>query len=390
MKIKEINISGIGCIHNLHLEFNDKMNIICGPNGIGKTTIIESVASMFMFGKPTIKRNVTDTKGSIHARVDVNGSIIEKAIEIKSFIPNESDSAYSFSDCASKIISIKVGRNFEYSRLNAIPGDKDRDNPELWNEVREGVKFDEVKGWFVNRYLYSAREGTLSQQQISNYHLAEKCFSIINNKYSFSRVMGATNDIMVNTPQGEIYFEYLSSGFKSIIYLLFSTIKEIEFRFKEQNVLAEEFDGIILIDEVEIHLHPEWQEKIISILKDTFPCAQFIVTTHSPHVIQTAEPNQVIALQLQDDNNISIRTDLKTSKYGFKGWTIEEILYDVMGMNNTNTDFFQNLWIRFTKAVESEDTIEAHKIGNQLLQILHPSNILKKVVELHLTSLPND
>jgi recombinational DNA repair ATPase RecF len=56
MKIKEINISGIGCIHNLHLEFNDKMNIICGPNGIGKTTIIESVASMFMFGKTTIKR----------------------------------------------------------------------------------------------------------------------------------------------------------------------------------------------------------------------------------------------------------------------------------------------------------------------------------------------
>ena len=131
MKIKEIDINGIGCIHNLHLEFNDNMNIICGPNGIGKTTIVESVASMFMYGKPTIKRNVTDTNGSIHACVDVNGSIIEKTIEIKSFIPNESDNACSFSDCASKIISIKVGRNFEYSRLNAIPSDKDRNNSEL-------------------------------------------------------------------------------------------------------------------------------------------------------------------------------------------------------------------------------------------------------------------
>ena len=387
MKIKEINISGIGCIHNLHLEFNDKMNIICGPNGIGKTTIIESVASMFMFGKPTIKRNVTDTKGSIHARVDVNGSIIEKAIEIKSFIPNESDSACSFSDCASKIISIKVGRNFEYSRLNAIPGDKDRNNPELWNEVREGVKFDEVKGWFVNRYLYSAREGTLSQQQISNYHLAEKCFSIINNKYSFSRVMGATNDIMVDTPQGEIYFEYLSSGFKSIIYLLFSTIKEIEFRFKEQNVLAEEFDGIILIDEVEIHLHPEWQEKIISILKDTFPCAQFIVTTHSPHVIQTAEPNQVIALQLQDDNNISIRTDLKTSKYGFKGWTIEEILYDVMGMHTMRSEIYHNLINDFGKAIDEEDETRAKEIYNELDQLLHPKSSQRKLLNFQLAKI---
>lgn len=387
MKIKEIDINGIGCIHNLHLEFNDNMNIICGPNGIGKTTIVESVASMFMYGKPTIKRNVTDTNGSIHACVDVNGSIIEKTIEIKSFIPNESDNACSFSDCASKIISIKVGRNFEYSRLNAIPSDKDRNNSELWNEVREGVKFDEVKGWFVNRFLYSRHEETLSQQQISNYHLAKKCFSIINDKYSFSRVMGATNDIMVNTPQGEIYFEYLSSGFKSIIYLLFSTIKEIEFRFKEQNVLAEDFDGIILIDEVEIHLHPEWQEKIITILKDTFPRAQFVVTTHSPHVIQSAEPDQVIALQSNDDGKIFIRTDLKTSKYGFKGWTIEEILYDVMGMRTMRSDIYHSLINDFGKAIDGEDEITAKDIYNELDQLLHPKSSQRKLLNFQLAKI---
>ena len=387
MKIKEIDINGLGCIHNLHLEFNDNMNIICGPNGIGKTTIVESVASMFMYGKPTIKRNVTDTNGSIHACVDVNGSIIEKTIEIKSFIPNESDNACSFSDCASKIISIKVGRNFEYSRLNAIPSDKDRNNSELWNEVREGVKFDEVKEWFVNRFLYSRHEETLSQQQISNYHLAKKCFSIINDKYSFSRVMGATNDIMVNTPQGEIYFEYLSSGFKSIIYLLFSTIKEIEFRFKEQNVLAEDFDGIILIDEVEIHLHPEWQEKIITILKDTFPRAQFVVTTHSPHVIQSAEPDQVIALQSNDDGKIFIRTDLKTSKYGFKGWTIEEILYDVMGMRTMRSDIYHSLINDFGKAIDGEDEITAKDIYNELDQLLHPKSSQRKLLNFQLAKI---
>lgn len=89
------------------------------------------------------------------------------------------------------------------------------------------------------------------------------------------------------------------------------------------------------------------------------------------------------------DNNI-VRRDLPVNEFGYIGWTIEEILKDVMGMKNTNTDLFQNLWNHFTKAIESEDTTEAHKIGNQLLQILHPSNILKKVIELHLTSLPND
>lgn len=387
MKIKEIELKNIGCIRHLHLDFNENMNILCGPNGVGKTTIIESVASMFIYGHPTVKRNVAGDIGSLHAKIEVDGHIKDKTIEIKKFNPLESESTSSFSDLTSKIISIKISRNFGYSKLAAIPSDQSRGLSTLWNETISGVTFDGVKGWFVNRYLYSAREGTLSEEQISNYHLAERCFSIINSQYRFSRVMGATNDIMVNTPHGEIYFEYLSSGFKSIIYLLFSTIKEIEFRFKEQNLKAEDFDGIILIDEIEIHLHPEWQERIIHILKKTFPCAQFILTTHSPHVIQTAEPNQVMALQLDENNNVSLRTDLQTSKYGFKGWTVEEILYDVMGMHTMRSEMYHNLIEKFGKAIDNENEEEAKSIYAELEQLLHPRNSQRKLLSFQLAKI---
>lgn len=387
MKIKEIELKNIGCIRHLHLDFNENMNILCGPNGVGKTTIIESVASMFIYGHPTVKRNVAGDIGSLYAKIEVDGHIKDKTIEIKKFNPLESENTSSFSDLTSKIISIKISRNFGYSKLAAIPSDQSREQPTLWNETISGVTFDGVKGWFVNRYLYSAREGTLSEEQISNYHLAERCFSIINSQYRFSRVMGATNDIMVNTPHGEIYFEYLSSGFKSIIYLLFSTIKEIEFRFKEQNLKAEDFDGIILIDEIEIHLHPEWQERIIHILKKTFPCAQFILTTHSPHVIQTAEPNQVMALQLDENNNVSLRTDLQTSKYGFKGWTVEEILYDVMGMHTMRSEMYHNLIEKFGKAIDDENEEEAKSIYAELEQLLHPRNSQRKLLSFQLAKI---
>lgn len=387
MKIKEIELKNIGCIRHLHLDFNENMNILCGPNGVGKTTIIESVASMFIYGHPTVKRNVAGDIGSLHAKIEVDGHIKDKTIEIKKFNPLESESTSSFSDLTSKIISIKISRNFGYSKLAAIPSDQSREQSTLWNETISGVTFDGVKGWFVNRYLYSAHEGTLSEEQISNYHLAERCFSIINSQYRFSRVMGATNDIMVNTPHGEIYFEYLSSGFKSIIYLLFSTIKEIEFRFKEQNLKAEDFDGIILIDEIEIHLHPEWQERIIYILKKTFPCAQFILTTHSPHVIQTAEPNQVMALQLDENNNVSLRTDLQTSKYGFKGWTVEEILYDVMGMHTMRSEMYHNLIEKFGKAIDNENEEEAKSIYAELEQLLHPRNSQRKLLSFQLAKI---
>lgn len=387
MKIKEIEIKNIGCIRHLHLDFNENMNILCGPNGVGKTTIIESVASMFIYGHPTVKRNVASDIGYLHAKIEADGETKENTIEIKKFNPIESENTRSFSNLTSKIISIKVSRNFGYSQLTAIPSDQSREIAELWRETTSGVKFDGVKGWFVNRYLYSAREGTLTEEQISNYHLAERCFSIINSQYRFSRVMGATNDIMVNTPHGEIYFEYLSSGFKSIIYLLFSTIKEIEFRFKEQNLKAEDFDGIILIDEIEIHLHPEWQERIIHILKKTFPCAQFILTTHSPHVIQTAEPNQVMALQLDENNNVSLRTDLQTSKYGFKGWTVEEILYDVMGMHTMRSEMYHNLIEKFGKAIDDENEEEAKSIYAELEQLLHPRNSQRKLLSFQLAKI---
>ena len=201
--------------------------------------------------------------------------------------------------------------------------------------------------------------------------------------------MGATNDIMVNTPQGEIYFEYLSSGFKSIIYLLFSTIKEIEFRFKEQSLKAEDFDGIILIDEIEIHLHPEWQERIIYILRETFPCAQFILTTHSPHVIQTAKPNQVMALQLDENNNVRLRTDLQTSKYGFNGWTVEEILYDVMGMRTMRSEMYHDLIERFGKAIDNENEEEAKSIYAELEQLLHQRNSQRKLLSFQLAKISN-
>ena len=96
MKIKEIDIKNIGCIRSLHLNFNENMNIICGPNSIGKTTIIESVASMFMYGRPTVKRNVASETGSIHAKVEVNGSIKENSIKVEKFDPNEFENTNSF------------------------------------------------------------------------------------------------------------------------------------------------------------------------------------------------------------------------------------------------------------------------------------------------------
>ncbi|QZT37863.1 AAA family ATPase [Halosquirtibacter xylanolyticus] len=55
--------------------------------------------------------------------------------------------------------------------------------------------------------------------------------------------------------------------------------------------------GIVLIDELDLHLHPDWQKQIIIGLKSTFPKVQFVCTTHSPFLIQETEVNQLIKLK---------------------------------------------------------------------------------------------
>lgn len=384
MKVKNIELNCVGCIDHLSVNFNDRVNVLCGPNGVGKTTILESIASMFMYGNSTVKKKVGSDKGSISIIVD-NGVLDEaKRIEIKKFNPQEFETANSFADYSRKLLSIKVNRLFGYSALKAIPSDPDRSEPDIWQQSNHGISISEAKGWFVNRYLYSSHPESLSEQQISNFQLAEKCFSIINPQYSFSRVLGSSNDIMVNTPQGEIYYEYLSSGFKSVLYILFGIIKEIEFRFKENNLKSEDFDGVILIDEVEVHLHPEWQERIIPILTDAFPKAQFIMTTHSPHVIQSLEPNQVLALQMNEDGNIAVRTDLHASKYGFKGWSVEEILYDVMGMKTLRSEMYHKLMKSFGEAIDNEDEKSAAVFFEELDSLLHPNDPQRKILQFQM------
>ncbi|MRT10661.1 AAA family ATPase [Pantoea agglomerans] len=188
------------------------------------------------------------------------------------------------------------------------------------------------------------------------------------------------------TPTGEIYFEYLSSGFKSSIFILLGIIKEIDYRLEKHNISANDYDGLILIDEIELHLHPEWQGRICSILKDIFPKTQFFITTHSPHVVQTAAYGEVMALERLTNGEINQRP-LPVSEYGYQGWTIEEILEDIMGMPDLRTKKYNEIKLRFDSALDREDKNEALSSYEELDKMLHPQYPLRPVFKLQLAKI---
>jgi predicted ATP-binding protein involved in virulence len=386
MKLKTIEIDNVGGLENLVINFNPQMNIICGPNGIGKTTILECIAHCFAIGQNSIlKKKANTEKSAVSISIDQNGVYSKSLISVADFEPNTNSSVSGLHSLSKYIFPLKTNRLFDYQPLAAVSKDPNKDANRYWNNAKDGIPLDNTKNWFVNRHLYSKHEDSLTKQQKANLDTAKKCFSALSDNIKFNRVKASDNEIMVLTPTGEIYYEYLSSGFKSCLSILFGIIKEIEFRFSDDESLASNFSGVVLIDEIDLHLHPEWQSTVQKVLVEIFPNAQFIATTHSPHVIQAADPKQIIALEFEDGKT-TVR-EVPDSKYGFKGWTIDEVLTDVMGMTDTRTKLFLSLMENFGKAIDEEDQNAANTIFLELDRLLHPENTTRKLLKIQLASI---
>ncbi|PXZ07531.1 hypothetical protein DKK70_06670 [Gilliamella apicola] len=375
MKIESLKIENVGGISNLTLDkFHPNLNIICGENGIGKTNILDSIAHCFSMHSISILREKADSKNGF---IDIkNDDMPESSCrfriqysELKDRFDNNSPffgrPINSYCRNPENLIYFKTERLFSHKLVEQLNiHDLKRDH--LCN--LDGVSIDLAKDWFIKNELLSFQKYTKDNDK-NSIELAKRAFGLLNQSYTFS-ALRQDMEIYVNTPTGVIPYEYLSSGFKTCISIVWGIIREIQIRFPDRDV--KDFKGVVLIDEIELHLHPEWQGKICNTLVTLFPEIQFIITTHSPHVIQTVEADQVIALSGQD-GYLEKRT-LDIAPNGFKGWTIEEILMNVMGMKDTRTEWFRNKQKEFNEALDLDNVLKANNIFKELKEKLHPNS----------------
>lgn len=122
----------------------------------------------------------------------------------------------------------------------------------------------------------------------------------------------------------------LSSGYKSVVTLATDIM----------DVMYEVWDGatsgqaLILIDEVDAHLHPEWRQKIIEALRSTFPRAQFLFTTHDPLILRGLHREEIAVLE-NDDDQVSVTT---AADVPVEGLTIDQLLTsELFGLDSTDT-----------------------------------------------------
>nr|WP_152962732.1 retron Ec78 anti-phage system effector ATPase PtuA [Photorhabdus khanii] len=120
--------------------------------------------------------------------------------------------------------------------------------------------------------------------------------------------------------------------------------------------------GIVLIDEIELHLHPKWQQEVITILRTVFPNIQFVITTHSPIVLSTTETRCIREFR---ENSESGELFLDSPPIQTKGSENSEILEQVMGVFSTPPNIAESYLVsNFEKSLIGEkDALSAESLS---------------------------
>lgn len=131
---------------------------------------------------------------------------------------------------------------------------------------------------------------------------------------------------------------HASDGYRTMLALISSIAihvrdlpGDMDTKFKDDGTCI--VQGIVLIDEIDAHLHPSWQQKIGDVLVHKFPYIQFIVTTHSPFIPQVVDKEKNSTIHVLSRNNESIKVSSK--KKNFSLWQSDQILMELFNLHST-------------------------------------------------------
>ena len=202
------------------------------------------------------------------------------------------------------------------------------------------IDFKTFFDWFRNRedFENESRVNNVNYRDPQLKATREAIYSLL--PFSNLRVRRSPLRMTLEKQGRELVVNQLSDGEKCLLAL----VGDLARRLALANPGLEDplqGSGVVLIDEIELHLHPKWQREIIPALTRTFPHCQFIITTHSPQVVSYIQPEAIYLLE-------SIETDIVAnqpeSSFGRDSNSILEDIMDVSERPSEIKEKLQNLF----------------------------------------------
>jgi hypothetical protein len=144
-----------------------------------------------------------------------------------------------------------------------------------------------------------------------------------------------------------ITVDQLSDGYRSILSMTFEIIRQLQAVYQTDDLFSDDFKqikmpGVVLIDEIDAHLHPTWQRRVGLWFRQHFPNMQFIVTTHSPLVCQAAEVGSVWKLPRPGSDESCYRVGGLELNRLLYGNILEAYSTQLFGITTTRSDEAQD------------------------------------------------
>lgn len=405
--IEKLHLENVRQFKELNITFNKGFNFIAGPNGCGKTSILAGISHCFSPQSFAFSRFKDDSQfwSDIKIKGDKKrvgsgpnaltlGGYRKHSLRQWVRPPVEEDrESLSINDASTQIkefcpLFIGAHRSIKYKQINGMQREQTIDqqitnSKSTSSQSLYGEKESNIKQWFVNRYFVIDKDWA-KEERLNWFHMIENLPFIGPFDSNFSYIKTEQELEPIFSLYGEeCYLEELSAGFQAVLSIIANIFEWVEGTNKPGERVAQTAEGTVLIDELDLHLHPEWQFSLREGLSRIFPNLQFIVTTHSPHLLSSAKENEVIVMQKQEDNNYS----LQPSEMRFSGWNTDQILSEIMGVKSLENKDYEKLVAIALHQIEESSIQGLNDAISNLTEVCHPSDSIVTVLKARLASM---
>ncbi len=388
MRILELHINNFRALEEERIfQFNENITIIAGINGKGKTAILDALVLILSRLVPQISPSTS--RKTILKEYDISIGKEELQISVKANCANFPVNFQIEYDNNTET-STKLPKQVRATIANAY-GDSSRGNDQaplavFYTTDRAGYKFPKTISTVVGSAQKMAYNGALVNHLVDYKDLMYRYrYASSGNAPFGSNVITAINSAITQFMQGfgDLHVEenplrlvvhkgdkiidikQLSDGERAFIALISDLGRRLALANPElENPLLGA--GVVLIDEIELHLHPKWQLELLENLRTIFPNIQFIVTTHSPYIIQTAREGELISL----DHEVPVNP---------YGKSLEEVSRFVMDIENAeysprikDMKEVARRYLELASSLKDKSERERKEIELQLNNLLEP------------------